>query len=128
MDAHDNVAEQDASLLGAVIEQGRALVLAVNKWDNIPAEQRDLIRSQVEQRLQFADFAPLHFVSARHGSGVGELFAAVRQDICGGDPRDEHAGVDAGARGGDREPSTPAGERPAHQAALCASGGPQSAR
>jgi GTP-binding protein len=79
MDAHDAVAEQDASLLGAVIERGRALVLAVNKWDHVPAEQRDLIRSQVEQRLQFADFAPLHFVSARHGSGVGELFAAVRQ-------------------------------------------------
>jgi GTP-binding protein len=65
--------------LGTVIEQGRALVLAVNKWDNIPTEQRDLIRQQIEQRLQFADFAPLHFISARHGSGVGELFASVRK-------------------------------------------------
>jgi len=79
MDAHDNVAEQDASLLGTVVEQGRAVVLAVNKWDNIPTEQRDLIRQQIEQRLQFADFAPLHFISARHGSGVGELFADVRR-------------------------------------------------
>ena len=75
MDAHDGVAEQDASLLGAVIERGRALVLAVNKWDNIPAEQRDLIRAQIEQRLNFADFAPVHFISALHGSGVGELIA-----------------------------------------------------
>ena len=79
VDAHDNVVEQDASLLGAVIEQGRALVLAVNKWDNIPTEQRDLIRAQIEQRLTFADFAPVHFISARHGSGVGELFGAVRR-------------------------------------------------
>jgi GTP-binding protein len=79
MDAHENVAEQDASLLGTVIEQGRAMVLAVNKWDNIPMEQRDLIRGQLEQRLHFADFAPLHFISARHGSGVGELWAAVRK-------------------------------------------------
>jgi GTP-binding protein len=79
MDAHDTVAEQDASLLGTVIEQGRALILAVNKWDNIPTEQRDLIRQQVEQRLEFAAFAPLHFISARHGSGVGELFGAVRK-------------------------------------------------
>jgi GTP-binding protein len=79
VDAHDSVVEQDASLLGAVIEQGRALVLAVNKWDNIPSEQRDLIRAQIEQRLTFADFAPVHFISARHGSGVGELFAAVRK-------------------------------------------------
>src|SRR5208282_5034655 len=79
MDAQDNVAEQDANLLGTVIEQGRALVLAVNKWDNIPTEQRDLIRSQIEQRLEFASFAPLHFISARHGSGVGELLASVRK-------------------------------------------------
>jgi GTP-binding protein len=79
MDAHENVAEQDASLLGTVIEQGRAMILAVNKWDNIPMEQRDLIRAQLEQRLQFADFAPLHFISARHGSGVGELWASVRR-------------------------------------------------
>jgi GTP-binding protein len=77
MDAHENVAEQDASLLGTVIEEGRALVLAVNKWDHIPMEQRDLIRGQLEQRLEFASFAPLHFISARHGTGVGELLASV---------------------------------------------------
>ncbi len=79
MDAHENVAEQDASLLGIAIEQGKALVLAVNKWDNIPTEQRDEIRGQVEQRLTFADFAPLLFISARHGSGVGELLRTVRE-------------------------------------------------
>ena len=79
MDAQDVVAEQDASLLGTVIEQGRALVIAINKWDNIPTEQRDLIRQQIELRIPFADFAPLHFISARHGSGVGELFASVRK-------------------------------------------------
>jgi GTP-binding protein len=78
MDAHDTIAEQDASLLGTVIEQGRALIIAINKWDNIPTEQRDLIRQQIEQRITFADFAPLHFISARHGSGVGELFASIR--------------------------------------------------
>jgi len=79
MDGQDVVAEQDASLLGTVIEQGRALVIAINKWDNIPTEQRDLIRQQIELRIPFADFAPLHFISARHGSGVGELFSSVRK-------------------------------------------------
>jgi GTPase len=79
MDAHENVAEQDASLIGTVIDQGRALVLAVNKWDHIPMEQRDLIRSQLEQRLEFANFAPLHFISARHGTGVGDLLGSVRK-------------------------------------------------
>ncbi|MFO1468286.1 MAG: ribosome biogenesis GTPase Der [Steroidobacteraceae bacterium] len=77
MDAHENVGEQDASLIGTAIEEGRALVLAVNKWDNIPMEQRDLIRDQVRERLSFADFAPLHFISARHGTGVGDLLATV---------------------------------------------------
>ena len=79
MDAHDSVAEQDASLLGIAIEQGKALVLAINKWDNIPSEQRDLIRGQIVQRLSFADFAPVHFISARHGTGVGELLETVRE-------------------------------------------------
>jgi GTP-binding protein len=79
MDAHEEVAEQDASLLGTALEEGRALVIAVNKWDHIPLEQRDLIRQQIEQRLAFADFAPLHFISARHGTGVGELLASVRE-------------------------------------------------
>jgi GTP-binding protein len=79
LDAQDSVAEQDASLLGTVIEQGRALVIAVNKWDNIPTEQRDLIRGQIRERMSFADFAPLHFISARHGSGVGELLGSVNE-------------------------------------------------
>jgi GTP-binding protein len=79
LDAHEEVAEQDASLLGTALEEGRALVIAVNKWDHIPLEQRDLIRGQLEVRLRFADFAPLHFISARHGTGVGELLASVRE-------------------------------------------------
>ena len=73
MDAHENVAEQDASLLGTAIEQGRALVLAVNKWDNIPTEQRDQIRAQDPAATEIRRFRALHFISARHGSGVGEL-------------------------------------------------------
>jgi len=78
LDAHDTVAEQDASLLGLVVEQGRALVVAVNKWDGIPPEQRDAIRDGLDLRLAFMSFAPVHFISARHGTGVGELMAAVR--------------------------------------------------
>jgi len=77
LDAHDTVAEQDASLLGLVIEQGRALVIAVNKWDGIPPDQRQAIRDGLDLRLDFMRFAPVHFISARHGTGVGELMAAV---------------------------------------------------
>jgi GTP-binding protein len=77
LDAQDTVAEQDASLLGIAMEEGRALVIGVNKWDKLPPEQRDTIREQLEERLSFVDFAPVHFVSARHGTGVGELMQSV---------------------------------------------------
>jgi GTP-binding protein len=78
LDAHDTVAEQDASLLGLVVEQGRALVVAVNKWDGIAPDQRTAIRDGVDLRLDFMRFAPVHFISARHGTGVGELMVAVK--------------------------------------------------
>jgi GTP-binding protein len=73
LDAHDTVAEQDASVLGIALERGRALIIAVNKWDGIPEEQREQIHRQLALKLDFVPFAPLHFISARHGSGVGEL-------------------------------------------------------
>jgi len=79
LDAQETVAEQDASLLGLAVDRGRALVIGVNKWDTLPAEQRELIRSQLAVRLPFVDFAPLHFISARHGSGVGELMKSVHE-------------------------------------------------
>ncbi len=78
LDAHETVSEQDATLLGIVAERGRALVIAVNKWDHVSPQQRDEIRAQLAQRLRFLEFAPLHFISALHGSGVGELMGSVR--------------------------------------------------
>jgi GTP-binding protein len=77
IDAHDTVAEQDASLFGMVAERGRALLIAVNKWDGIPTDKRDEIRTGLDLRLPFLDFAPIHFISALHGTGVGELIRAV---------------------------------------------------
>jgi len=77
LDAHDTVAEQDASVLGLALERGRALIIAVNKWDGIAAEQREDIRRQLSLKLDFVPFAPLLFISARHGTGVGELMAAA---------------------------------------------------
>jgi len=77
LDARQEVAEQDATLLGHILEAGRALVVAVNKWDNLPADQRDQIRRDLERRLGFVGFARLHFVSALHGTGVGNLFDSV---------------------------------------------------
>jgi len=79
IDAHETVAEQDASLFGLVADRGRALLLAINKWDHIPPEQRDHVRNQLALRVPFLDFAPQLFISALHGTGVGDLLAAARR-------------------------------------------------
>ncbi|HEY6482899.1 MAG TPA: ribosome biogenesis GTPase Der [Steroidobacteraceae bacterium] len=73
LDAHDTVAEQDASVLGIALQRGRALIIAVNKWDGIAPEQREEIQRQLALKLDFVPFAPLQIISARHGTGVGEL-------------------------------------------------------
>lgn len=77
LDAHDSIGEQDASVLGQALERGRVILIAVNKWDGIPDTQREEIRRQLALKLDFVPFAPLHFISARHGSGVGELMRDV---------------------------------------------------
>src|SRR3954464_15198524 len=77
VDAQDSIGEQDASVLGLALNRGRALILAVNKWDNIPMEQRDEIRRLLTFKIDFVPFAPMHFVSGRHGTGVGELVASM---------------------------------------------------
>ncbi|MGH8583841.1 MAG: ribosome biogenesis GTPase Der [Gammaproteobacteria bacterium] len=77
VDGSESVTEQDLALLGLVVDSGRGLVIAVNKWDGLDAVQRQLIKKEVDRRLRFVDFAPLHYISARHGSGVGDLFASI---------------------------------------------------
>jgi GTP-binding protein len=79
IDARDGLTDQDLTLLGYVLNGGRALVLAINKWDGLDREQRDQNRSTLQRRLTFVPFAAQHFISARHGTGVGEMMASVDQ-------------------------------------------------
>jgi GTP-binding protein len=79
IDARDGLTDQDLTLLGYVLNAGRALVIAINKWDGLELDQRDQIRSDLKRRLVFAPFAAQHFISARHGTGVGEMMASVDQ-------------------------------------------------
>ena len=79
VDAHEGIGEQDASVLGIALERGLALLIAVNKWDGIPMEQREEVRRQLALKLDFVPFAPLHFISARHGTGVGELVESTKR-------------------------------------------------
>jgi GTP-binding protein len=74
LDAKEGVTEQDLHLLSFIIEAGKALVIAVNKWDGLTDEQKDYVRIELTRRLQFASFAKIRFISALHGSGVGSLF------------------------------------------------------
>jgi GTP-binding protein len=77
LDAQLGIGEQDATLAGHVVESGRALVVAINKWDGLTTDQRDQARRDFERRLGFLDFAELHRISALHGSGVGLLLEAA---------------------------------------------------
>jgi len=79
IDAHEGISEQDARLLGFVLDAGRALVIAVNKWDGLEKSERERIKAELQRRLQFVDFARLYFISALHGTGVGDLFEPIRR-------------------------------------------------
>lgn len=79
MDAQEGIVDQDLHLLGHAVEKGRALVIAINKWDGLDEEQRDTIKRALDRRLQFINFAAIHFISALHGSGVGNLYDSIRK-------------------------------------------------
>ena len=77
LDAQLEISEQDASLAGYIAEKGRALIVAVNKWDGLDDYERGRIEEQLARRLPFLGFATTCFISARHGTGVGELFPHI---------------------------------------------------
>lgn len=78
-DAQEGITEQDASLAGLALHRGRALILAVNKWDGLESYQRDRVKAELDVKLPFLSFARLHFISALHGTGVGDLMGSVQE-------------------------------------------------
>ncbi|MDJ0909957.1 MAG: ribosome biogenesis GTPase Der [Woeseiaceae bacterium] len=79
IDAQEGVTEQDVSLLGLVLERGRALVVVTNKWDGLSAEARKKVRDDLDRRLPFLDFAERMTISALHGTAVGDVLPAVER-------------------------------------------------
>ncbi len=79
VDAQEDIGVQDARILGLVADSGRALVIAVNKWDGLDSSVRGRVKSEVDRKLPFLDYARVEFISALHGSGLGELMKAVNQ-------------------------------------------------
>ena len=79
LDARKGLVEQDLHLLDYIIDTGRALVVAVNKWDGLSQEQKGKLKADIERRMGFTDFAEKHFISALHGTGVGNLYKSVHK-------------------------------------------------
>jgi GTPase len=76
-DAEQGITEQDAHLAGFIVEAGRALVVAVNKWDALSANRRDELKRDLERKAAFLAFAHRHFISAREGRGIAALLRSV---------------------------------------------------
>lgn len=79
VDATEGLVDQDLHLIGQVLQAGRGLVLALNKWDGLESEHKEFVKRELERRLQFVDFVDLHFISALHGTNVGHLYESIER-------------------------------------------------
>lgn len=77
IDAQEGVSEQDAHIAGYVLDAGRAVVIAINKWDAIDSYQREMLERSIESRLAFLKFAPILHISALKRQGLGPLWQAI---------------------------------------------------
>jgi GTP-binding protein len=81
LDASEGVTEQDATLLGMIADKGRALLIAINKWDGLDDYQKQEVKRKLEVKLSFVNYASVHYISALHGSGVGKLFEPIKKSF-----------------------------------------------
>ncbi|PPD10372.1 MAG: ribosome biogenesis GTPase Der, partial [Methylotenera sp.] len=77
VDAQEGITEQDAHVAAYILDAGRALVVAVNKWDGLPEDEREFIKNEIDGKLVFLDFAKFHYISALRKKGLPELFTSV---------------------------------------------------
>ena len=77
LDATQGVTDQDAHIAGFIVESGRALVVAINKWDAVDSYQREMLQQSIEKRLAFLKFAQLHTISAKRRQGLGPLWGSL---------------------------------------------------
>ncbi len=115
IDASEQLVEQDLHMLGYAIDRGAGLVIAVNKWDGLTSEQRERVKTELERRLDFAPWAPVHRISALHGTGVRGLLEDVKRVYEAGQFEVSTAFLA-------RVLTTAEFERSAHQTAFCAQG------
>ena len=77
LDAQSDISDQDAHIAGFIVERGRAVVVAVNKWDGLDAYAREMVKRAIARKLKFLSFAQVHYISAREGRGVARMLASV---------------------------------------------------
>ncbi|WP_067097768.1 ribosome biogenesis GTPase Der [Marinomonas atlantica] len=84
IDSHEDLVEQDLHMIGYALDAGRGLVIAINKWDGLKKDDREHIKKEVERRLGFVPYAKVHYISALHGTGVGDLYDTIEEtyDSC----------------------------------------------
>ena len=118
LDARQDISEQDAHMAGFILEAGRALVVAVNKWERLPAAERDHVKRVLARKLDFLSFARLHFISALEGRGIGAADEVGGRGVCGRHGAAAHAPAHPGA--GRRRPAAGAAARGVRAAPSCA--------
>jgi GTPase len=79
LNAREGISEQDLRLLDFIIDAGKALVIGINKWDRMSPENRKQVKDEMDRRLNFVAFARTHFISALHGTGIGDLFGSIHE-------------------------------------------------
>ena len=77
VDAQEGITEQDAHVAAYILDAGRALVVAINKWDGLKEDERDWIKNEIDRKLKFLDFAKFHYISALRNKGLPELLTSV---------------------------------------------------
>lgn len=79
VDAQEGIVDQDLNMLGYALDAGRAIVIAINKWDGLSEDQRNYVKLEMERRFNFVPYAKIHLISALHGTGVGNLYPSIHK-------------------------------------------------
>lgn len=79
LDAHLDIAEQDATIVGYALDAGKSIVVAINKWDNLKEEQRVIVKADLKRKLHFLDFAKFNYISALRKKGITELLTSINE-------------------------------------------------
>ena len=79
IDAKEGIVDQDLHMLGYALDAGRAIVVAINKWDGLSQDQKDSVKIEIDRRFNFVPWVKIHLISALYGNGVGKLYPSIHK-------------------------------------------------